>query len=299
MRYSVGAAARAAGITEGRLRTWERRYGIPSPGRTDSGRRVYDDADLEAIRRMVALVESGVPAALAAEAVQSGSVPAEDIGLPPTPLPSHPAVEELVSHARRFDDAAARRSVRRIVQTLGWSDSWAQVLFPALLRLGDGWERGDLSSAHEHFLSELLHSEMAAGAAAAPPPSPDAPLVLLACAEGELHTLGLAALWLGLQQAGLRTCYLGANVPTESLVLATRDTTASAVCITATVQTSRPTLGQASRALSRLRPAPRVFVGGPVVEPGAALTQFAGTPLPPSVAEAVEVITSAVERRTR
>ncbi|MCA9849313.1 MAG: MerR family transcriptional regulator, partial [Dehalococcoidia bacterium] len=34
MRYTVRAAARATGVTEGRLRTWERRYGIPKPGRS-------------------------------------------------------------------------------------------------------------------------------------------------------------------------------------------------------------------------------------------------------------------------
>ena len=71
MRYSVGAAARATGVAESRLRTWERRYGIPSPGRSDSGRRLYDDADIEVIRQMASLVDRGIPAALAAEAARS------------------------------------------------------------------------------------------------------------------------------------------------------------------------------------------------------------------------------------
>ena len=67
MRYTVRAAARATGVTEGRLRTWERRYGIPKPGRSDTGRRLYDDDDLAMIRRMVALTDAGLSAAEAIE----------------------------------------------------------------------------------------------------------------------------------------------------------------------------------------------------------------------------------------
>ncbi|MBM3140053.1 MAG: MerR family transcriptional regulator, partial [Chloroflexi bacterium] len=70
MRYTVKAAARATGVSESRLRTWERRYGIPKPARSETGRRLYDDGDLRVIRRMAALVGAGLPAAQAAEAAR-------------------------------------------------------------------------------------------------------------------------------------------------------------------------------------------------------------------------------------
>ena len=72
VNYTVKAAARATGISESRLRTWERRYGVPTPGRSATGRRRYDDDDLAVIRQMAALVEGGLSAADAAEAVRSG-----------------------------------------------------------------------------------------------------------------------------------------------------------------------------------------------------------------------------------
>jgi MerR family transcriptional regulator, light-induced transcriptional regulator len=130
MRSSVGAAARATGITAGRLRTWERRYGIPAPARSMSGRRIYEDADLETIRRMAALVDSGVPAALAAEAVQAGASPVEDRVTEVSAPDSHPAAEALVGHAQRFDDASARAIVRDVAATLGWSEACARVSSP-------------------------------------------------------------------------------------------------------------------------------------------------------------------------
>lgn len=294
MRYSVGAAARAAGITEGRLRTWERRYGIPAPARSSTGRRIYEDADIEVIRRMVSLVASGVPAALAAEAVQSGADHPDAEGGVALPPDIDPAVALLVARVLEFDEGSARQVVRDLVERLGWSDACAHALFPVLLRLGEGWERGELSTAHEHFFSELLQSEILAAVVATAEPPEDAPLVLLACAEGELHGLGLAALWLGVKQAGVRTCYLGANVPTDALIRAARETGAAAVCIAATVQTSRPTLAQAAHALARLRPAPRVFVGGPLVDDEPSIGQLAGAPLPASVSGAVTAVTDAL-----
>lgn len=70
MSYSVRAAALATGVSGDRLRTWERRYGVPAPVRATNGRRLYDDGDLAVIRRMAMLVESGWSAVSAAAAVR-------------------------------------------------------------------------------------------------------------------------------------------------------------------------------------------------------------------------------------
>ncbi|MDA0302289.1 MAG: MerR family transcriptional regulator, partial [Chloroflexi bacterium] len=71
MEYTVRAAALATGVSEDRLRTWERRYGVPEPPRTKTGRRLYGEGDLAVIRRMAALVDSGLSAASAAAAVHA------------------------------------------------------------------------------------------------------------------------------------------------------------------------------------------------------------------------------------
>ena len=48
----IGALSRSTGIPINTLRTWERRYGVPAPERTDGGQRVYDVADVQ--RRLLA-----------------------------------------------------------------------------------------------------------------------------------------------------------------------------------------------------------------------------------------------------
>ncbi len=295
MRYTVGAAARATGITEARLRTWERRYGIPSPARSGTGRRLYDDSDIEVIRHMARLVDQGVPAAQAAESARAGT-PAPPSEAAPAPAEA-PEVARLVECAAAFDTAGTRLVVRGAVAAHGWARAAEDVLFPTLLRVGEHWEAGELSPAQEHFLSELVRTEIAAalaGIEAVPSGEGEASLVLLACAPGEHHDLGLLALCLLLAEAGVRTCYLGANVPVEALVSASRDTGAAAVCLSATVPTAVPELGQAARALLRTRPAPRVFVGGPAVLAEPSGTRLGGVPLPAPLPAAAEAVLSAL-----
>jgi DICT domain-containing protein len=54
------------GIAAGTIRMWEQRYGFPEPERTSAGYRLYDEDDVEALRRVLALRERGlsVPAAV-------------------------------------------------------------------------------------------------------------------------------------------------------------------------------------------------------------------------------------------
>ena len=64
---AIKEVAERTGIAAATIRMWEQRYGFPEPARTGSGYRVYADADIDALKRVTALRESGlsVPAALA------------------------------------------------------------------------------------------------------------------------------------------------------------------------------------------------------------------------------------------
>jgi MerR family transcriptional regulator, heat shock protein HspR len=57
--YSISVAAELAGLPVPTLRLYEQR-GLVTPARTEGGTRRYSDADVERIKRISALVESGV-----------------------------------------------------------------------------------------------------------------------------------------------------------------------------------------------------------------------------------------------
>jgi DICT domain-containing protein len=63
---AIKDVAERTGIAAGTIRMWEQRYGFPEPDRTSAGYRLYDEDDVDALRRVLAFRESGlsVPAAV-------------------------------------------------------------------------------------------------------------------------------------------------------------------------------------------------------------------------------------------
>jgi DNA-binding transcriptional MerR regulator len=47
--YTMGALAQRTGVPPDTLRSWERRYGFPTPVRTDTNRRLYSERDIVAV----------------------------------------------------------------------------------------------------------------------------------------------------------------------------------------------------------------------------------------------------------
>jgi DNA-binding transcriptional MerR regulator len=73
--FPIKEVAERTGIAAGTIRMWEQRYGFPEPARTASGYRMYTDEDVDALRRVSTLRDSGlsVPAALERARAASGS----------------------------------------------------------------------------------------------------------------------------------------------------------------------------------------------------------------------------------
>lgn len=296
MRYTVRAAARATGVTEGRLRTWERRYGIPKPGRSDTGRRLYDDDDLALIRRMVSLTDAGLSAAEAAEAAlseaASGVIPSGE----PTPAaeaPAAPAIDALVAATRAFDEVSVTVILDDAVAEFGWPEVFDAVLFPALRLTGEGWETGALTLAHEHFLSELVRRRIAQQIATTPV-NEDGPTIVLACPPTERHDLGLMGASLCLRLLGAHVVYLGGDVPAVALLSAIEETGAAAVMLSAVASSSRPDLVIVARAVATARQGPKVFVGGSAIHDLGGRAELMGVRLPPSVVESARVVAAGV-----
>jgi len=86
----------------------------------------------------------------------------------------------------------------------------------ALVSLGERWEAGEVSILEEHLASDRLVRALARVGEAIPVGG-DAPRALLAVAEAEEHTLGLALAELVLREAGWTTLWAGRSSPTKEL----------------------------------------------------------------------------------
>ncbi|GAB6068886.1 MerR family transcriptional regulator [Methylothermus subterraneus] len=59
--YPIREVAERTGVNPVTLRAWERRYGLLKPERTPKGHRLYSEQDIELIRKVVEMLEAGVP----------------------------------------------------------------------------------------------------------------------------------------------------------------------------------------------------------------------------------------------
>jgi len=120
-------------------------------------------------------------------------------------LPALLGFDDERSHAI-LDDLFARLSVEAVLH---------DVLAPALRGIGDGWARGEVSIAQEHFAANLVRGRLLGLARRWDHGL--GPRGLLACAPGEQHDLPLVLFGLALQRRGWRILFLGSDAPFDVL----------------------------------------------------------------------------------
>ena len=218
--WTAGQVAKNLGISESTLRTWHRRYGLSPQDAQPGHYRRYRAEDVARLQRMLELIKQGMLASDAAQTVQGGEAaavtPARDVA-------------DLVGAAKVLDTARCDLLLDRLFTRRGVLDAWELVCCPALLGV-DSHPRDDPAFiAAEHALSWALLGAL--HRLPRPPASPGAALVLLACTEGEQHTLPLAALSAALAEHRMPSRMLGAATPGPSLERAVLETRPDAVVL--------------------------------------------------------------------
>ncbi len=134
--------------------------------------------------------------------------------------------------------------------------SWTRVagrVGALLAEVGDRWARGSLTVAEEHMASDRLRRALTRVVESIPL-QPGSPACLMAAAEGDTHTGGLALTELTLREAGWRVIWAGAPMPVEELVTAIRQWRPRMVALSASVA-SKPSalLAEAARVAEACR----------------------------------------------
>jgi MerR family transcriptional regulator, light-induced transcriptional regulator len=212
----IGALSRRSGVSPELLRAWERRYGLLKPTRSAGGLRLYSAADLERVRAMQQHLAEGLAAAEAA-ALAAEAEPRADQAVAFSPAA---AQRDLDGSLSGFDEARAHAVLDELLATATLDSILSDVLIPFLRELGERWERGEITVAQEHFASSMLRGRLLGLARGWD--RGIGPRVLLSCAPGERHDLGLIAFGLALRARGFRILYLGADTPIESVAQTAR-----------------------------------------------------------------------------
>ena len=170
-----------------------------------------------------------------------------------------PRARGLARAAMSLDTHELGRLLRDAVGSYGVIGTWNTMVLPVLKGLGDRWEATGDGVDVEHAFAEATMGVLRGVTASLYLPRNVRP-VLLACADGDHHSLPLHVLAAALSEVEIGCRTLGVGLPAASLVAAIRRTGPAVIFVYARLRVSDPSsLGD----LPRQRPAPRLLVGGP------------------------------------
>jgi DNA-binding transcriptional MerR regulator/methylmalonyl-CoA mutase cobalamin-binding subunit len=244
------------GVNAVTLRAWERRYGIVRPARTPKGHRLYSHQHVERIRRVLALMDRGVPIGRVRDLID-----AEPAAEPTTAADQwRKSLDRMAAAIANFDEPELDRIYDEALGVYPVEQVTRRLLLPLLVHLGERWRDLAGGIAEEHFFSMYLRSKLGARLQHRMRYAVGA-RVLASCAPGEQHEIGLLLFALQAHAAGLQTVLLGADTPVDEIVIARQRSAARAVVLSSSLQPAEDFLSGELPRLVREAGCP-VFVGG-------------------------------------
>lgn len=246
------------GVNAMTLRAWERRYGLISPMRTPKGHRLYTHDHVALIRRVLALIERGVPISRVREALGATSASHEK---PRGHGPWREQLDRMTAAITRFDEVELDRIYDEALALHPIEHVTGRLLMPLLASMGVRWKDVPGGIAEEHFFATYLRNKLGARLHHRNR-RVDGPRLLGACAQGDQHEIGLLLFAVEAHAAGFRTVLLGANTPFAETAIAQRRADCDAVVISSSIDPEIKPFAAALRSLVQKVEAP-VFFGGP------------------------------------
>ena len=262
---TVAAVARRIGVAPATLRTWDRRYGLGPSRHTSGSHRRYSELDVSRLTLMRKLISTGVApadAALTAIALKEKSGVSKEVRRKVTKAIDSPdiLIATLMRAASALDSALVEEIVLTQIKKFGVATCWRDLISPLLIQIGENWEKSNSDIEVEHTLSEVLQRTLRVSQEPLSKPINTRP-VLLACTGEELHTLPLHALAAALSEQNIEVHFLGARTPISALSAVVKRSAPPAVFLWATMASNGD--HKIVSALPKIRPTPRILLGGP------------------------------------
>jgi methanogenic corrinoid protein MtbC1 len=131
-------------------------------------------------------------------------------------------VGELINAMMEMNLQRFEEVLDNYVLAKGLNKAVQHVIFPFLEKIGLLWLTSHLSPAQEHLVTNIIRQKLIVAIESAYSRVEKGITFLLFLPEGEYHELGLLYVHYLLKSKGIRTLYLGANMPLEAAASLTR-----------------------------------------------------------------------------
>jgi methanogenic corrinoid protein MtbC1 len=197
------------------------------------------------------------------------------------------------------DEAAAEIAIREAMDAgLDTASIDDEIIAPALWRIGDLWQRGEISVADEHIATEISIRVLALQREAQRVAQTRGEhRVLLAAPAGEQHIVALRMIDNLLRNAGYEVAMLGSDVPGEALIALMHRRPPDVVCLTSTMVDPAGKVLATIDALQRRWPTMGFVIGGSAL--ASRVHSRPGIDVCRRVSEAVEAVDAMVRGGSR
>ncbi len=289
--FSINDLAQETGISKDTLRVWERRYGFPQPLRGKHNERAYLPDQLERLRLIKQLMDSGIrPGKLARLGLQELQKLTQEDLQADTPLDdSLKTLLELVSSGKH-------RELRQQLESLLWQQGMqsflSKTVAPLTHAVGEAWFSGRIGVLDEHLYVEQLRGLLLEAVSALLPVTGSS-RALLTTLPGEQHGIGMlmAACMFALE--GIEPILLGVQLPLEEIVRGATEQHCSIVGISCSSYMHRRTIATHLVRLRKMLPEPIALWAG-----GSGLNGMALLPCSIRLFSSLEQISTALQQTT-
>ena len=217
--FGINVISNACGVKPHTIRTWEKRYQVFTPERSEGGQRLYSENDLTKAKLIVALIEQGhTISSLARHSLQelrsllvvkNGEVSESDRMF--TSLET----KKLVQHLVNFNIDQVASGVQYLRLSLGVKEFIFKIVLPVIHEIEKLALKGIYSVTQEHIISTIVRDQLGQINLANEGPNHDR--FALATPEGNLHELPIMIAEIICNANRFSTNFLGASHPAECL----------------------------------------------------------------------------------
>ncbi len=257
LNYKLRDVVELTGFSKQVLHAWEHRYAAMSPSGTQKSPRLYSDAEVHRLQLLRTCINAGHRIG------QLASLPIDELKQisgacdPVTDVP----LDTLLSAVQSVKSDYLESNLSMHFATLGPIRFVETIVVPLMNEVGSKWQTGEICVAAEHCVSAIIRT-LLGQALRQTISSPSNALAIFTTPEDELHELGALAAAALAQSTGLRTLYMGPQLPVGSLAEAAKMLGASVVGLSASTLSKADIERYLPELTSSLPPDVEIWLGG-------------------------------------
>lgn len=214
--FTIKDLENLSGIKAHTIRIWEQRYSFLNPQRTETNIRYYNNAELKTILNVALLNKYGFKISHI-DKMKPEEMREKILSLSQAQAQQERIINDLIQNMVDLDLEKLEDVLDNYIMARGIEKAISHIIFPFLEKIGILWMTNHINPAQEHLVTNIIRQKLIVGIESAGSHLKSNKTLLLFLPEGEHHELGILFIYYLLKSRGVRTYYLGANVPLKDV----------------------------------------------------------------------------------